>query len=173
MKTTTRQTYSERIGRVQEHIAQNLEQHLDFHRPAEEAFMSPFHFHRIYVAMMGETLAETIRRRRLHSAAMKLLASSKSVSKLANEGGYTSVQAFNRAFRDAYGVTPNQYRIHGELSLAIQKSINLTKMEHPMYSLNDVQIEDLPSISMLAVRHLSDYQTIGTAFEKLMVWAAG
>jgi AraC family transcriptional regulator len=173
MKTTTRQTYSERIRRVQEYIAQNLEQDIDFHRLAEEAFMSSFHFHRIYVAMMGETLAETIRRRRLHSAAMKLLASSKPISTLSHEGGYTSVQAFNRAFRDAYGVTPKQYRIHGELSLAIQKSINLTKMEHPMYSLKDVQIEDLPSISMLAVRHLGDYQTIGIAFEKLMVWAAG
>jgi AraC family transcriptional regulator len=173
MKTTTRKTYAERIGRVQEYIARNLEQDLDFHRLAEEAFMSPFHFHRVYVAMMGETLVETIRRRRLHAAAMNLLASAKSVTKLANEGGYTSVQAFNRAFRDAYGVTPKQYRIHGELSLAIQKSINLTKTEHPMYLLKDVHIEDLPSIPMLSVRHLGDYQTIGIAFEKLMVWAAG
>jgi AraC family transcriptional regulator len=173
MKTTTRETYTQRIARVQEYLADNLDKDLDFHRLAEEAFMSPFHFHRVYVAMMGETLEDTIRRRRLHQAAMKLLASSTAITKLANDGGYTSVQAFNRAFREAYGVTPKQYRVHGELSLAIQQSINATKKEHPMYSLQDVHTEDLPAISMLATRHLGDYQTIGTAFERLMVWAAG
>jgi AraC family transcriptional regulator len=124
MKTTTRETYTERIARVQEYLANNLDKDLDLHRLAEEAFMSPFHFHRVYVAMMGETLADTIRRRRLHQAATKLLASSTAIAKLANDGGYTSLQAFNRAFRDAYGVTPKQYRLHGELSLAIQQSIN-------------------------------------------------
>jgi AraC family transcriptional regulator len=173
MKTTTRETYTERIARVQEYLANNLDKDLDLHRLAEEAFMSPFHFHRVYVAMMGETLADTIRRRRLHQAATKLLASSTAIAKLANDGGYTSLQAFNRAFRDAYGVTPKQYRLHGELSLAIQQSINFTKKEHPMYSLQDVQKEDLPTISMLATRHLGDYQTIGIAFERLMAWAAG
>jgi AraC family transcriptional regulator len=173
MKTTTRETYTQRIARVQEYLADNLDKDLDFHRLAEEAFMSPFHFHRVYVAMMGETLADTIRRRRLQQAAMKLLASSSAITKLANDSGYTSVQAFNRAFRDAYGVTPKQYRIHGELSLAIQQSINITKKEHPMYLLQDVRTENLPMITMLSARHLGDYQTIGIAFERLMVWAAG
>jgi AraC family transcriptional regulator len=106
MKTVTRETYSQRIAGVQEYLAQNLDQDLDFYRLADEAFMSPYHFHRVYVAMMGETLSETIRRRRLHKAAMQLLASSTAIAKLANLGGYTSVQAFNRAFRDAYEVTP-------------------------------------------------------------------
>jgi AraC family transcriptional regulator len=173
MKTSTRETYTQRIARVQEYLADNLDKDLDFYRLAEQAFMSPYHFHRVYVAMMGETLAETIRRRRLHLAAMKLLTSSTAIPKLANEGGYTSIQAFNRAFREAYGVTPKQYRIHGELSLAIQQSINVTKKEHPMYSLQEVHTEYLPAITLLATRHLGDYQTIGMAFERLMVWVAG
>jgi AraC family transcriptional regulator len=42
-----------------------------------------------------------------------------------------------------------------------------------MYSLTDVKIEELSAISTLATRHLGDYQTIGIAFERLMVWAAG
>jgi AraC family transcriptional regulator len=173
MKQISRQTYSQRIAKVQDYLASHLDQDLDLHRLADEAYMSPYHFHRVYVAMMGETIAETIRRRRLHTAATKLLASATVISKLAKEGGYTSVQAFNRAFREAYGVTPKQYRIHGELSHAIQKSINTTKKDHPMYLIKDVETQNLPAIDVLAIRHLGDYQTIGTAFERLMVWAAG
>lgn len=131
--------------------------------------MPPFHFHRVYVAMMGETLADSIRRRRLHQAATKLLTSSTDIARLSNDGGYTSVQAFNRAYREAYGVTPKQYRMHGGFSLAIQQSIDVTKKEHPMYSLQNVHTENLPAITMLATRHLGDYQTIGVAFERLMI----
>jgi AraC family transcriptional regulator len=178
MKTITRETYAKRIERVLHYMVDHLddvgESALDIHRLAEEAFLSPYHFHRVYVAMMGETVADTLRRHRLHRAAIKLTASATSIALLASEAGYGSVQAFTRAFREAYGVPPAQYRLHGKLSAALQStSIEFKSKEHPMFNLQDVHIQNLPAIRIATLQHKGDYQTIGSTFERLMVWAAG
>jgi AraC family transcriptional regulator len=187
MKTLTRETYSKRIERVLDYIGEHLHQELDLHRLADEAFLSPFHFHRVYVAMMGETVAETIRRRRLHAAAVKLLASKVPIARLARDSGYTSTQAFGRAFREAYGLAPAKYRLHGELSHARQAALasqmradysregacQLFPKEPSVYQIQDVIIQTQAPIQVLAFQHLGDYQTIGASFERLMAWAAG
>lgn len=178
MKTTTRETYAKRIERVLHYIVDHLddvgESPLDIHRLAEEAFLSPYHFHRVYVAMMGETVADTLRRHRLHRAAIKLTASAAPVAALATEAGYGSAQAFTRAFREAYGVPPAQYRLHGKLSAALQSTSTESKLkEHPMFNLKDVHIQNLPAIRIAKLQHKGDYQAIGATFERLMVWAAG
>jgi AraC family transcriptional regulator len=72
MKTTTRETYAKRIERVLDLLAADTDHTLDIYRLAEEAYLSPYHFHRVYVAMMGETVNDTIRRKRLHQSAVWL-----------------------------------------------------------------------------------------------------
>jgi AraC family transcriptional regulator len=178
MKTITLETYAKRIERVLHYMVDHLDDvdqnPLDIHRLAEEAFLSPYHFHRVYVAMMGETVADTLRRHRLHRAAIKLTASATPIALLASEAGYGSVQAFTRAFREAYGIPPAQYRLHGKLSAALQSiSIEFKSKEHPMFNLADVHIQNLPAIRIATLQHKGDYQTIGSTFERLMVWAAG
>lgn len=178
MKTITRETYAKRIERVLHYIVDHLDDvgqnPLDIHRLAEEAFLSPYHFHRVYVAMMGETVADTLRRHRLHRAAIKLTASATPVALLASEAGYGSAQAFTRAFREAYNVPPAQYRLHGKLSAALQSTSTEFKFkEHPMFNLKDVHIQNLPAIRIAKLQHKGDFQAIGSTFERLMVWAAG
>ena len=178
MKTTTRETYAKRIEHVLQYIVEHLndanEHALDLHRLAEEAYLSPYHFHRVYVAMMGETVADTLRRHRLHRAAIKLSASAIPVATLAIEAGYGSAQAFTRAFRQAYGIPPAQYRRHEKLSVA-QKPLpnHRLSQELPMFNLNEVHIQNLPAIRIATLRHCGDYQTIGPTFERLMMWACG
>lgn len=173
LKPSTRESYGKRIERVLEFLAAHVDEPLDIHRLAEEAHFSPYHFHRVYVAMIGETLAETIRRRRLHMAAVALIASSTPVAKIAERANYSTVQAFTRAFRDAYGLAPAQYRLHGKLSTALRRASQSQSKEHSMFSLNDVVIRTLPSIRVAALEHRGDYQQIGHSFEKLAAWAAG
>jgi methylphosphotriester-DNA--protein-cysteine methyltransferase len=68
-KPATVLDYSRRIERVARHIGAHLDQPLELGALAEVACFSPCHFHRIYRALSGETVAETIRRHRLHRAA--------------------------------------------------------------------------------------------------------
>ncbi len=173
LKASTRESYSKRIDRVLEFLAAHLEEPLDIHRLAEEAHLSAYHFHRVYVAMMGETLVETLRRRRLHAAAVGLISSSLSVAKIAERAGYASVQAFTRAFRGAYGIAPAQYRLHGKLSAALRHASQPISKEKVMFNLNDVAIKTLPQVHVAALEHRGDYQHIGHSFEKVSAWAAG
>ena len=60
--------YEARLSRVLDHIYDHLDEPLDIDRLAEIACLSPYHWHRIYQAMYGETIAATVRRLRLHRA---------------------------------------------------------------------------------------------------------
>ncbi len=57
--------YEARILRVLAHIDADPDGDLSLDRLAEVAVMARFYWHRVYVAMTGETAAQTIRRRRL------------------------------------------------------------------------------------------------------------
>ncbi|MGL5005292.1 MAG: AraC family transcriptional regulator, partial [Casimicrobium sp.] len=173
LKPSTRESYSRRIDRVLEYLVSHLDEPLDIHRLAEEAHLSAYHFHRVYVAMIGETLAETLRRRRLHMAAVSLISSSLPVAKIATHASYASVQAFTRAFREAYGIAPAQYRLHGKLSAALRHASQPISKEKTMFNLTDVAIKMLPKVRVAALEHRGDYQQIGHSFEKVAAWAAG
>jgi AraC family transcriptional regulator len=175
MKTVTRANYAKRIEKAVMYLSDHLDDTLDLHRLAEEAHLSPYHFHRVYMAMMGETVADTVRRQRMHRASIRLLASATPVAKLATEAGYGSVQAFNRAFRDAHGLPPAAFRKRGELmslSAGIDRGLQHPprQMEPDMYQVN---IEKVKPERVACMAHRGDYNQIGRAFERLTVWAAG
>jgi hypothetical protein len=62
---------------------EHLDETLDLSRLADVACMSPYHFHRIYHGMQGETVADTVRRLSLHRAAVELIAGDLPVSRIA------------------------------------------------------------------------------------------
>src|SRR5688572_33491293 len=99
----TRSDYAIRLDRVFTWLAEHLDDAPDLARLAEVACMSPYHFHRIYRAMQGETAADTVRRLRLHRAAVELITGELPVTRIARRAGYGSQEAFTRAFKAAYG----------------------------------------------------------------------
>ena len=87
MKTTTRQSYATRIERARDYLLGHLDEDIDLAHIARAANFSPYHFHRVYVAVIGETMAETVRRNRLNRAAIKLLTTATPVLLLARGAG--------------------------------------------------------------------------------------
>jgi AraC-like DNA-binding protein len=77
---------------------------------AARAFMSRFHFDRVVAAVGGETPARLRRRILLERAAFRLRTTAAGVLSVALEAGYSSNEAFTRAFRRAYGVGPSTWR---------------------------------------------------------------
>ena len=77
---------------------------------AREAHYSRFHFQRIFVQVTGETPGSCQRRVRLERAAHQLLKADRSVTEIAFESGFASLEGFSRAFRKAAGLSPNQFR---------------------------------------------------------------
>jgi len=166
-KPLTTLDYSRRLERVIAHIGAHIDEPLDLERLAGVACFSPYHFHRIYRAMTGETAADTLRRLRLHRAAGELVEGHPAIERIARRAGYGSVAAFARAFRAGYGIPPAAYRKQGRLVLPSPLP-NAT--ETAMY---DVSVRDLQPARLAALRHTGSYLEIGTTFERLFAWAAG
>jgi AraC family transcriptional regulator len=169
MKTVTRESYSKRIERVVMYLTEHLDVELDLHRLAEEANFSPYHFHRVYCAMIGETMMDTLRRLRLHRAAVKLLASNTPIARLAREAHYGSVQSFHRAFKEAHGVAPAAYRSRGRTT-ALQFNPSHRNKESMMH---EVTIQQVQPLRVAALSHQGEYNDIGNSFARLTAWAAG
>src|SRR3954471_11325237 len=77
---------------------------------AARAYLSRFHFDRVVAATSGETPARFRRRVLLERSAYRLLTSGQGVLDIAVEAGYSSNEAFTRAFQRAYGVGPAAWR---------------------------------------------------------------
>lgn len=77
---------------------------------AREACLSPWHFHRVFTGVVGETPIGYLRRRRLSEAARALHDSSRTVLEVALDHGFESQAAFTRAFRSQYGLPPDRFR---------------------------------------------------------------
>ena len=78
---------------------------------AARAYLSRFHFDRVVTAAAGETPARLRRRVLLERAAFRLVTSDATVLEVAIEAGYSSHEAFTRAFRRAYGSAPAGWRV--------------------------------------------------------------
>ncbi len=103
--------YAARINRVQDHIDAHLTEDLALAELARVASFSPYHFHRVFAAMVGETLGRYIQRLRLEKAASWLLYHPrKSVTEVALDCGFSSSATFARAFRAAFGMSASQWR---------------------------------------------------------------
>ena len=107
----SRSEYAARMHRVLAYIDVNLDRPLALDALAAVANFSAFHFHRLFTAWMGETLGEFVRRRRLEVAAQRLAAQPRlPVTEVALAVGFGSTEAFSRAFKQRFGVTPTGWR---------------------------------------------------------------
>jgi AraC family transcriptional regulator len=107
MKKTTSANYRQRLTVVIDYIHDNINGALDVNTLADVAFMSPYHFHRIYRELMQETVNATVRRLRLQKAAIDLIRTDQSIQTIAQGISYGSVEAFTRAFSKQFCVSPS------------------------------------------------------------------
>lgn len=93
-------------------IEANLDQNITLDDVARAAGYSAFHFARMFRAISGLSVMGYIRRRRLSLAAQRLLSEEVRLIELALDCGFESQEAFTRAFKRAFGMTPGEYRKH-------------------------------------------------------------
>ncbi|MEV8479139.1 AraC family transcriptional regulator [Streptomyces sp. NPDC051173] len=103
----------EQLNRALEHIEGRLDQRVDTEELARLAMTSEYHFRRMFSALAGMPLSEYVRRRRLTVAGAEVLAGERTLLEIAVRYGYTSGEAFARAFRAMHGVGPGEARRTG------------------------------------------------------------
>ncbi|MFF3084181.1 GyrI-like domain-containing protein [Streptomyces nojiriensis] len=103
----------DRLNQAMEHIEHRLDQPIEAADLARIAVTSEYHFRRLFSALAGIPLSEYIRRRRLTVAGAEVLGGERTLLEIAVRYGYTSGEAFARAFRVMHGVGPGEARRTG------------------------------------------------------------
>lgn len=154
-------TYERRLHRVSDYIYGHLDGDLDLDRLSEIACLSPHHWHRIYRAVHGETLAATVKRLRLQRAAADLAQTDLPVETIAQRSGYPNLQSFNRTFKATYGLPPARYRKEGS-HVAFE-----TASTEGIPDMYEVTLKEVEAFDVVGVAHTGSYMEIGKAFETL------
>jgi AraC family transcriptional regulator len=104
------QHYQVRVNRVMDYIAEHLDGELSLSRLSRIGCFSPFHFHRIFQGITGETLNSHVRRVRLERAALLMKTSPrKRITEVALETGFAGTAEFSRAFKNHFDRTASSW----------------------------------------------------------------
>ena len=177
----------ERINQVLIYIDSHLDEDLSLEAIAAIGHYSPFHLHRLFKAVTGETLSNYITRKRIEKIALCLMSQKEvSISELSLSYGFSSNATLTRAFTKFYGLSPTKFRnlLPGEYSKIcktdskmgqapaifeqyicnINNSLNYIKMNAKM------EIKELDKMEIAYTTCIGVGQLDG-AFEKMLQWA--
>jgi len=177
--TPTGADHRKRILAALLYIQAHLDDDPDLEAIARIAHFSPFHFHRVFRGLVGEGVAQHIRRLRLERAAYQLKHSESQIIRIALDAGFEAPESFTRAFASHFGATPSAFRkLHRSVPVppspsgvhyAADAQPDFTPLkENPAVN---VKIETLPNRRVVFVRHTGPYQGCGAAWGRLFQWA--
>jgi AraC family transcriptional regulator len=178
--------YIYRINRVVDYIENHFDGELTLEILSNIANFSPFHFHRIFSAFMGETLNDFIKRNRVERAASLLLKDpDRPILEIAEYCGFNSFSVFCRNFKERFQVSAQEFRNNqnsknsqiesktnqlSPTSMSYLCDTNSTKKWRSIMKKN-FEIMEMPSMNVIYCRHTGQFDQIGTAYEKLFKWA--
>lgn len=176
--------YVNRVNRAIDHITRNLAEPLLLEDVARVACFSPFHFHRIFRALVGATVHAFVKRVRLERA-LYLISHHEgpSLTDIALRCGFSSSSDFSRAFRGQYGVPPSVFDVEEfrrarrdrmQDALAPDDRNRLERL--PPGNNPDgfaVRLRELPARRVAYVRVLQPYggDRVRTAATRMVAWA--
>ncbi|GIP26516.1 putative HTH-type transcriptional regulator YdeE [Paenibacillus sp. J23TS9] len=100
----------QRMNHAIDYIEDNLGNNIDYEQIARIALCSVYQFQRMFSFVLGVSLSEYIRRRRLTLAAFDLKNRQNKVTDIALKYGYETPESFSRAFQNLHGLTPTSAR---------------------------------------------------------------
>ncbi|RKU67429.1 AraC family transcriptional regulator [Parabacteroides sp. AF17-3] len=185
--------YLSRINSVILYIEKNLDKVLSLDVVSRHANFSPFHFHRIFTALIGETLADFVLRLRTEKAA-KLLQEDKNIPivEIAYKCGFTNQTSFSRAFRKSFSMTAHEFRkkekavfssnkqFYNSLGKLIERTESTIKHQQPASSILEkisfiqnanIQIKWMPNFNVAYISYIGDFYEIENAYITLFDWA--
>ncbi len=134
------------------YIENNLHNRFAMEDVSEHAGFSLYHFMRMFYTYTGYSLKEYVRVRRLSEAAAELVHGSLKVKELAGKMGFDSPEAFIRAFKREFRITPSQYRNNNQLILYTPKlKVQICPKINGGNKM-DYKIKEMPELKVLGLK---------------------
>ncbi len=177
--------YLERVNRAIDHVVSNLAHPLRLEEVSQAADFSPFHFHRVFKAFLGETLNQFVKRQRLERALFLMShAPRRSLTDVALDCGFSSSSDFSRSFKQHYGVPPSVFEIETfrnsrseELERVLSSQHGCSRMTTLPEGQNPdgfkVNLRNLPARKVAYIRVFEPFRegVVQAACERLLGWA--
>jgi AraC family transcriptional regulator len=157
-------------------LQQRLDDPPDFRELAAAVHLSPYHFHRIFRSLIGESPAELVRRLRMERAAWQVRHTASPITEIAFACAYQTHESFTKAFQSAFGMTPSAFRAGLRDCPGIRAANGvhyhpeaMTKFHLPKHGGAPMKFDvvEMPALRLAAVRHVGPYFEIGSAFGQL------
>jgi AraC family transcriptional regulator len=155
--------YTQKIQEVQNFIIDNLAHEHSLEELGKIASFSPYHFHRIFAAVTGETVKAYIRRTRMDKAALSLIHSKSSIIDIALATAFESHEAFSRAFKKQFDQSPSDFQKNRtELHMEFKKNHDdFVRQEM------EVKVENLELMNVAYLRHTGPYTECGKVWGEI------
>jgi AraC family transcriptional regulator len=199
MLEPTTAIYVERVNATIDYIESHLDEEMRLAELAAVAHFSPYHFHRIFTTVTGETLGHFVNRTRLERAASLLVSHPhRSITEIATECGFLNPSSFARAFRGQFAMSATEWRrgghrkhkreIHDDYGHFDESAFGVISRESAVGASpatwrircgdldpTTLTIETLPPLEVAYVRYTGRYQgqadVFARIFDRLMSWA--
>ncbi|WP_103070382.1 AraC family transcriptional regulator [Aquimarina sediminis] len=180
--TKSRQEYIKRINYVMDFVEKNLDSDLSLEQLSKKAFYSPYHFHRIFSAIVGESINEFINRKRIERiASILLVGNQKPLNELIYKYGFNSSSSFARVFKKFYGVSPTAFKTKGK-DIVSKIGILPVTLDTYVCSIDNIkkwidmnahiEVKKLQEIKLAGITHIGKFDEIGNTYERLFKWAS-
>lgn len=174
-----------RINRAIDFIRADLSRTHALDDLARVAHLSPFHFHRVFRSIVGDTPAQFTRRLRLeHAATLIARDPQRALTDVALDCGFASSSDFSRAFKQHYGMPPSAFDVDAwreerrdELDRRMEEGGGPLRADVEREGENpdgfEVVLRDLPARKVAYRRVLDPFRenAVTGAAEALVAWA--
>lgn len=103
-------SYYINLQKAIDYIEDNAKSNVKLDEIAKVAGYSISHFYRVFGAIVGCSVKEYVRKRKLNNAMLDVVTTKRSITEIAFEYGYQSHEVFTRTFKLAYGAPPSRFR---------------------------------------------------------------
>lgn len=164
-RLTTQEDYRQRVDRVTIYIREHLDSQIDIRTLADISAFSPFHFHRVMRAYLGEPIGAFIVRKRVEMAAQLLRYSDMSVSQIAYRVGYDTPSGLTKSFCKLFGISPKKYR------LTKNYQIMTTESPKPEIKLSQAKVVQQEPKNVIYIAASGNYKNISysSLYERMWV----
>ena len=128
-RAATRGELYRRLLRGRDFLLSSLDARVRLKEVARDACLSPYHFHRAFRQVFGETPHAFLLRQRLGRAASLLRRRDLSVTEVCLETGFESLPSFSALFRRRFGVAPRDFRCAGSEGFPVGDPSKIRKIE--------------------------------------------